>query len=122
MADLLSTGAAWLHATLEANAAHPVVYRRGVQEIPVNATVGRTPFRIEDGGVSLRIETRDFIITAAAMAALGLPNRADQISETIAGVTVTYEVYAPGGEPEWRWSGPDRTRFRIHTQRISEQA
>lgn len=122
MADLLATGAAWLHARLAASAAHPVIYRRGAQTVQVDATVGRTPFRIIEDGVSLRVDTRDFMIDAEALALFGLPARADQIDETINGVTVTYEIYGPGGEPEWRWSGPDRTRFRIHTQRISEQA
>lgn len=121
MADLLQTGAAWLHAKLSASAAHPVTYRRGAQAVTATATVGRTPFRIVEDGVSLRVDTRDFLIDAAAIAVFGLPDRADRIDETINGVTVTYEVYAPAGEPEWRWSGPDRTRFRIHTQRISEQ-
>lgn len=122
MADLLQTGAAWLHAKMAATAAHPVTYRRGGQAVTVQATVGKTPFRIVEDGVSMRVDTRDFLIDAAAIALFGLPDRADQIDETTEGVTVTYEVFAPGGEPEWRWSGPDRTRFRIHTQRITEQA
>jgi hypothetical protein len=122
MPDLLQTGAAWLHAKLSASASHPVTYRRGAQEVEAAATIGRTLFRVDDGGMPLRVETRDFMVDAAAIALFGIPEKADQISETIDGTTVIYEVFAPGGEPEWRWSGPERTRFRIHTQRISEQA
>ncbi|HAT09766.1 MAG TPA: hypothetical protein DCS97_04080 [Planctomycetes bacterium] len=122
MADLLLTGSAWLHAKLSANAAHPVTYRRGEQTAQAMATVGRTPFRVEDGGVLLRIDTRDFIISADQLTAFGNPEDGDQIDETTNGVTVTHEMYAPAGEPPWRWSGPDRIRYRIHTQRISQQA
>lgn len=123
MADLLGKGAAFLHAKLIANASRPVLYRRGAQEATVQATIGRTLFRFDqDGGVTIRVETRDYLVAPGDLGALFPPQSGDQVDETVDGITTTFEVTGPGGEPEWRWSGPDRQRMRIHSKRISAQA
>lgn len=115
MADLLGTGAAWMHAKLAANASRPVMYRRGAQEVEVQATIGQTIFRIDDGGALVRVVTRDFIIDSAALADFEDPKRGDEITEMVNGIPRIYRLVNPGGEPHWRWSGPDSTRLRIHT-------
>jgi len=122
MADLLASGAAFLHAKLVANASRSVTYRRGATEVTVLATIGRTPFRLEDDGVRFRVETRDYLIAPADLGALFPPVSGDRIQETVDGVIHTNEVTGPGGEPEWRWSGPDRQRMRVHTTRITAPA
>lgn len=120
MADLLGRGAAFLHGKLIANASRTVTYRRGAQEVEAMATVGRKVYRFDE----IRIETRDYLIAPVHFADFipALPQSGDQIDETIDGVTTTYDVVGPGGEPEWDWSGPDRQRMRIHTQRASAKA
>jgi hypothetical protein len=120
MADLIGDGAAFMAAQMADFAARQVTYRRGGQSSVIRATVGRTVFRVESDGVWLRLESRDYIVPAADLAAFGDPQRGDQILETSSGVTVTREVIAPGGEPEWRWSGPGRDAYRIHTSTINE--
>lgn len=120
--DLLAAGAAWMAGKLAGSAAHAVVYSRAGVLLPVQATVGRKVYRIVQDGVWLRIETRDFLVATAEMGALGLPQRGDQIDETIGAATTSYEVVGPGGEPEWEWSGTTRDRLRIHTLRITASA
>lgn len=123
MVDLLARGAAFLHAKLVANASRSVTYQRGATEVAAVATVGKTPFRLTDAnGFSFRVETRDYLIAPADLGALFPPVSGDRILETVDGTTHTYETTGPGGEPEWRWSGPDRQRVRIHTTRMSAQA
>lgn len=122
MVDLLAQGAAWLSGKLGGHAAHSVTYKRGIESVAVDVGVGTTAFRIDQDGVWIRVETRDFLCDPADLGTFGLPKRGDLIIETITGVPATYEVVGPGGEPEWRWSGPTRDRIRIHTLRISAPA
>jgi hypothetical protein len=104
-----------MHAKLSAVASRPVTYRRGAQEVTVQATVGQTIFRIDDGGALVRVVTRDFIIASADLIDFGDPKRGDEITETVNGIARIYRLVSPGGEPHWRWSGTDSTRLRIHT-------
>jgi hypothetical protein len=120
--DLLTKGAAWMANQFAGSAAHAVTYTRGATSVTISATVGRTVFRYVQEGVWLRTESRDYLCDPAGLTGLGLPQDGDRISEEVDGVTTTYEVMAPGGEPSWRWSGPTRDRVRIHTQRISATA
>lgn len=120
MADLLAKGSAFLASKLGIFAAHSVAYaRKGAAAITIQATVGRTTHRIDQDGVRLRIETRDFLCAPSDLGSLGKPVEGDTITEVINGVSTTYEVMAPGGEPCWRWSSTNHDRYRIHTTRIS---
>lgn len=122
MADLLGAGLDWLDQQRERFLTRPVRYRRGAQEVAVPATVGRTVFRLDTGpGVTERIEARDYLITAAHLAAFGLPSRGDQVTEEAGGQRHTYEVLAPGREPHWRWSDPNRRCYRIHTKHLTTE-
>ncbi len=123
MADLLGAGLDWLDQQRERFLTRPVTYRRGAQEVAVPATVGRTVFRLDTGpGVTERIEARDYLIAATHLAAFGLPSRGDQVIEEAGGQRHTYEVLAPGREPHWRWSDPNRRCFRIHTKHLTSEA
>ncbi|MCK6490709.1 MAG: hypothetical protein L6R48_20860 [Planctomycetes bacterium] len=128
MTDLLGAGLAWLDQQRERFLARPVIYRRPAvgglpaQEVTVPATVGRTVFRLEMGmGAVERVEARDYLITAAHLVALGLPQRGDRVVEEAGGQRHTYEVLAPGREPPWRWSDPDRRTYRIHTKLLTTE-
>lgn len=126
MTDLLETANQWLAAKLKAHASRPVIYRRGTDEVTVQAIVGRTLLKLSDGygGVRMEWTDRDFLIAAEDLILGGqktLPQRGDQIRETAGGKTLVYEVLAPGGEPEWRWSDPHRRLVRIHTKQIGEE-
>ncbi len=122
MSDMIAAGAKWMAGKMTGYVAHPITYQRGDVSLSINAGVGSTPFRVDEGGVWVRIQSRDFLVAKTDMGELDLPAEGDLITETIDGVAVEFEVMAPGGEPAWRWSGPTRDRLRIHTKRTSDQA
>jgi hypothetical protein len=123
VADLLAQGSAWLEDQRHRYLTTTVTYRRGDQNVQVQATIGRTIFRLDapsDGfGVTTRYVSRDYLIRAADLVLNGeqtLPQRGDQIVELNG---VTHEVMGPGsGEPDWRFSDPQRLTLRIHTKEI----
>jgi hypothetical protein len=123
MPDLLQTGSDWLADHLKTHASRSVVYWRGLQQVTVQATVGRTLLKLNDGYGSVRMEwtDRDFLIHAADLVLDGsptLPERGDIIRETQGSKTFVYEVMAPGGEPPWRWCDVFRKVLRIHTKQV----
>jgi hypothetical protein len=108
---------------LKQHASKPVVYGRGIEQVPVQATVGRTLLKLDDGygGVRMEWTDRDFLIQTADLilgAALVTPERGDRIRETVGANTSVYEVMAYGGEPPWRFSDPFGKLLRIHTKFI----
>jgi hypothetical protein len=70
-------------------------------------------------GVITHAQERDYLIAADDLVLGGaatLPERGDQIDETIDGATVTFEVLPLAGEAHWRYSDPFRTLLRVHTR------
>jgi hypothetical protein len=126
MPDLLQTGSDWLADQIKTHASRQVVYRRGLQQIVVQATVGRTLLKLDEGygGVRREWTDRDFLIHAADLVLGGsptLPERGDVIRETQGAKTFIYEVMAPGKEPPWRWSAVFRKVLRIHTKQVGTE-
>ena len=125
MVDLLEQAADWLDGQRVAHLSKPVMYRRGEESLEVAATVGRTVFEIDDGyGAIERFESRDFLIAAAELSVNGQPFEpatGDLIAETVGQQTLVYEVLAPGKEPCWRYSDPQRRMMRIHTTFVGEE-
>ena len=123
MPDVLRNGSDWLADQLKTHASRQVVYRRGVEQVVVQATIGRTLLKLDDGygGVRMEWTDRDFLIQANDLVLGGnavLPERGDVIRETHGGRTFVYEVMAPGKEPVWRWSDVFRKVLRIHTKQV----
>jgi len=122
LADLLKSGAAWLADQRKAQMAHAVTYRRGEQEITVQATVGKTDFSTDDQqGRTLEFESRDYLITAADLAALAggaEPQEGDEITEDLETGTETYRVMLISGAPAFRYSDQSRKTIRIHTKHV----
>lgn len=124
---LLEWGQRWLNNQLQQFASREVVYQREVSTVTVQATVGRTLLKLDDGygGVMMQWTDRDFLIRAEDLVIDGqavLPQRGDTIHEVQSGVTYTYEVLAPGKEPVWKWSDLYRSLLRIHTKQIQVQS
>jgi hypothetical protein len=120
---LLQSGQEWLANQLKVHASSEVTYQRGLNQVQVQAVIGRTLLKLEDGygGVHMEWTDRDFLIAPTELILAGLPilpERGDIIRETENGTTYLYEVMAPGNEPPWRWSDPHRQLFRIHTKQI----
>ena len=125
MSNLLQIGASWLADQMKTHASIDVTYERGVEQVPVKATVGKTEFELDDGsGVVVRIQSRDFLIHAADLVLGGietLPVAGDLIRETQGAKTFVYEVMAPGDEPHYRYSDPYRKLLRIHTKHVATE-
>jgi hypothetical protein len=126
VADLLERGSAFLEDQRHRHMTRAVVYRRGAESREVQATVGRTHFEQADGAGSIhRTESRDYLVRAADLdlgAGPILPRAGDQVLETVGAAVLVYEVNAPGGEPPFRFSDPDRRTLRIHTKHIGTEA
>ncbi|MCA9178645.1 MAG: hypothetical protein KDB14_29490 [Planctomycetales bacterium] len=125
MADLLQTGSNWLQDQRKKHITRTVTYRRGVDSVLAQATVGRTVFEQDDGsGVIVRTEVRDYLIDTADLVLAGqpaLPERGDRIEEIESGKKFTYEVMTLGTEPHWRYSDPYRKTLRVHTKHIDTE-
>jgi len=114
----------WLFEAIKSTAGVTVTYQRAGQQAQLAAVVGQTIFeQADDYGVVTRIESRDFLVSAADLQFDGQPiepARGDRIVETDLTGMHTYEVMAPGDEPPWRYSDPYRQVYRIHTKQIEE--
>jgi hypothetical protein len=127
MQDLLESAQTWLADQFHEHVAKQVTYRRGVDEVVVRATVGRTLLKLDDGygGVRMVWTDRDYLIRAVDLVIGGnpaQPQRGDQIREVVSAGALIHEVLAPGEEPPWRWADPHRQMFRIHTKHIATEA
>ena len=116
----MDTAMAWLAGKRKSYMAQTVTYSRGEDEVELLATLGSKVFRMPDEyGVDIRIETRDYLITAADLILDGsvvTPNPCDRITESGGEV---YEVMSPGAdEPHWRYSDAYRRTLRVHTKQV----
>jgi len=118
--DLLRQGRQWLEQRRIAHCSSPVTYRRGETELPVNATLGRTEYEVEDeSGLRIGAEVKDFLISDDELTStFGEPEAGDQIIAD----GIVYEVMSLAGQGHWRWSGPHRITMRIHTKDIGADA
>ena len=120
MGDLLAKGSEMLDRTRRAHLSRTVVYRRGADSVEIAATVGSTAFdRTDEYGVIHRIESRDYLVSAADLVLAGqavTPKAGDRITETGDTRVHEYKVMSPGDEPAWRYSDPQRLTLRIHTK------
>lgn len=126
MRNVLSNGLKWLQEQLREHAQYSLEYRRGSEEVILQASLGRTLWRLSDGHGGTRIEwtERDVVVAAADLVLAGvrtLPQRGDQVRETRGAEVYVYEVLAPGSEPVWRWADPYRMLLRIHTVYVATE-
>jgi hypothetical protein len=123
MPNLLQTGSDWLADQKKAWASKSVTYKRGVNQVVVQAEIGKTVFEADGGeGIIDRWESRDFLIHAADLVIatqVVLPQRGDQIVEVIGSTTVTYDVQAPRDVPVFQYDGVFRKRVRVHSQQAA---
>ena len=122
MADLLQSGLTWLAGKLQTHASRAITYRRGVEQVVVNATLGRKDFEADSHEGRLYFRSNDFLVPAADLVVGGqtvLPERGDQIDVVLDGATVTFEVLAQDNLPPWEYTDPHQTLLRIHTKRVA---
>jgi hypothetical protein len=101
-------------AALQQVAGRNVVYRRGNDEVQLNAVLGQTEYETTDEyGLTVGTHIVDFLILAADLT-LGDPQPGDRIVVD----DVAYEVEPIASEGHWRWSDPRRTIMRIHAKQV----
>ena len=97
-----------------------VTYVQGATTITgLSATVGRTPFEIEEGGVLTSYESRDYIVAAGdfiddTTGQPVVPASGCLITETVSGTV--YTVTAPKPMNVYESIGPDGSVLKIHTK------
>jgi hypothetical protein len=100
-----------------------VTLASGTSSSSVTAIAGQSTFPIEDSaGLLTSLQTRDYLISATDFKLNGAPVEPSvgmTITETLAGVNYVYKVISPNGEAAWRWSDPQRIKYRVHTKLAS---
>lgn len=118
--SLFSKAAAFLNRAMKDADPHDVVYTRGATTLSFVAWIGRTVFASNrQNSVRIEFGEIDFLIQAGDLGSLNEPARGDRLACTLNGVAITYEIMPIPGEPDWRYSDPQRTRFRVHMKRVS---
>ncbi|AQT67940.1 hypothetical protein STSP2_01092 [Anaerohalosphaera lusitana] len=113
MTDMLNQGLDWLGQMLTKHCSSQIIYRQDQIEVSINAVFAKTDLQLEDEhGISIRSFVWDFLIASAA---LGFE---PQPGDTIVAEDKTFEVMNLSGDGCWRWTGPDRNMYRIHTKQI----
>jgi hypothetical protein len=107
-----------LHAATRQVFGVVITYRRGDHAVTLTAVRGKTDaVMVNGGGAAIDAKIDDFIILASELVLDGaaiLPAEAD----TIAVADVPGAVFEVAGSPAWRYSDPQETQYRVHTNRI----
>lgn len=84
----------------------------------ITPTPGQSIFEGEsyEGGSSVRIESRDFIIEVAEIETYR-PRPGDSIE--VDSMAAEYEVFAPDGDHAWRYSSAAEISIRVHSRRVN---
>jgi len=121
MTDLLRSGVSWLAGIMRDRASQDITYLRGMEQVTLAATVGKTTYDLVDAdtGAVQQVEARDYLFQAAELILAGsvtLPQPGDLIHETVGDAIHVYQVLAPEGQTVWRYDDPHRIRLRVHTK------
>lgn len=123
MSSMFKTAAQWLQRKRSNNAAVAIGYIRNAVTYSFNAWIGRTRYEdVDENGMVIRSETRDYFVKIADFSAAGLnePVVGDIITETINEEYMQFEVCQVLGQPHYN-KDPQHLYMRIHTNRISEE-
>lgn len=112
---MLNQGLDWLEQRLLGFCSSPVEYRRDSNTQTVDAVFGKTDYEAEDkNGISVGGFIWDFLIDAQQ---LGFE---PTVGDIIAILGRQFEVMKLAGQGCWRWTGPNRKTYRIHTKDIGD--
>lgn len=122
MADMFSTGNAWLESMRANHASTTISYSRGSDPAAeIGAMLGRSEHPgVDRNGFYQRVESRDFIVGRSDLVAAGVwpPLRGDKITDG----SYVYEVLPPVGEQVYKFCDAHRNTVRIHTKLLSSGA
>ena len=112
---MLNQGLDWLEQRLLGFCSSPVEYRKDEDNQTINAVFGKTDYESEDeNGISVGGFVWDFLIDAET---LGLE---PAVGDLIIIHGRQFEVMKLSGQGCWRWTGPNRKTYRIHTRDIGD--
>ncbi len=120
--DLLEKANSWLQEKRIQHLSQNALYIRGVEQLMVNVTPGRTDYQVEDqAGMTVKAASIDFIVAADELLfadGSDKPAAGDKIRVTRGDVITTYEVMDLGPQGCWRYCDSFNTTIRIHTREI----
>jgi len=119
--NLFAWGAAFLDQQMHTHCSVEVDYIRGTQTVTLRAVLASQLLRIADTYGNTRMERtdRDYIIRAADLGTLAVPQRGDLVRERQGSRVMVYEVMAYGDEQPARYSDITTHRtWRVHTKLI----
>lgn len=117
---LLADGAAWLADTLNEHESETILYRRGLDEVEIDATPGQSSFEATlDNGTVIEIEMPDWLIKPSHLVlddVVVTPEPGDKILKTVGDTVTTYEVLSPSTTDQPYEIEQGGTIMRIHTK------
>jgi hypothetical protein len=115
----MERGATMLGTTLAAAAGVSIAYTRGNTTLTISgAIVGQTIMQSEGDTAIIEWRSRDYIVPASALGALGEPARGDRIAETIRGTARQFEVLPDADRGNFSYCDSGRTLLRIRTKEV----
>lgn len=93
-----------------------------MQQVALNATLGRKDFEADTHESRLYIRENGFLVRAVDLVLGGqltLPERGDQIDVNFDGATATFEMLGQEGIQPWEFSDPHQQVLRIHTKKVA---
>jgi hypothetical protein len=113
MTNMLNSGLDWLEQRLMGFCSSPVEYRRDSDTLTVDAVFGKTDIEVDDQtGITVSSFVWDFLIDAETLA------MEPEVGDLIVVNERQFEVMKLAGQGCWRWTGPNRKTYRIHTKQI----
>lgn len=126
--NLLQRGATWLGERLQAAAGRSVTYKRGGQAIPdITGWPAKNEYEVtDDEGLPEKVWFYDWSFTASDLnfandETLFEARPGDQITETINGRDIVYEVAPPGKRPVAEWLDSAGVILLVHTKIVSQE-
>ena len=120
--SIMSTSLAWLSSNMKTHLSETGTIRRGSDETAlVDMRIGKTMADVEGGGgITVRTNISDFLITAADYQINGVavePDRGDEIDYG----GKTYRAMPIAGGEVWRYAeNVNRTVLRIHAKEVGD--
>ncbi len=121
----MSRAASFLNRSLSIAAGVLVVYKAKVDAVEFPGTVWPgdefdQPNQLQGvAQIRLPVTSRVYLVPSSLLEGR-FPAKGDRITETIQGTAMTFEVMPTDIGQAWTYSDTGRTRFRVHTKRVSE--
>lgn len=121
--NIIQDGISWLGGQLKDHASVSIIYTRGSYSSTITATATMHEYEVvDDEGFGIVMLSRDYIVHVADLVLNGAeiaPRAGDRITETIQGVSCTFEVMALGQKHEYEPFDSDGLMLLVHTKKVA---